>query len=81
MADGVYLFDIRMHNRCMPKRENPLEALKALARKPPTRPRAFRVPIPIDDEILRLSKETGASYTDTILFVIQLGLDTLKGKK
>lgn len=65
----------------MASREKIVQQLKALAAKPKTRARAFRIPDPIDQKIQQLAKQTGASYTDALLALVQVGLDALEQQK
>ena len=65
----------------MTSREQILRQLKALGAKPKTRLRAVRIPEPIDGKVEQLAKQTGASYTDALLALVQVGLDTVDQQK
>jgi hypothetical protein len=64
----------------MASRERILQELKALGAKPKTRSRTFRIPEPVDEKIEQLSKQTGASYTDALLALVQAGLEAIAKK-
>jgi hypothetical protein len=58
------------------------ERLKARVSAKEARKRSIRIPVAIDDEILRLQEQIkGAEYTDAILILLEAGIEVLKGKK